>query len=103
MINKPEYNHRIQSNPIEHHDNAGISLPDNSLNDEPSSSISFPIIKSDWWEEYIGGIIDEQMIRLGLDKMEKKLFQKGMQIDVDIEEDTVGFIIYSYEYELNAA
>ena len=54
------------------------------------------------WVE-IGKEIEELGIRLGLEKMENLLFPQGMQIDVDIEEDSVGFIIYSYEYKLDAA
>ena len=103
MFDKPESNHHIQNNLIEHHDNAGTILPDNSLNNEPSSSISVPINENDWWLEYIGRIIDEQRIRLGIEKMEKQLFKNGIKIDTEIEEDTVGFIIYSYEYKLDAA
>ena len=66
------------------------------------SSISTDIT-NEWWVEYIRRIIEEQMILLRMDKMEKQLFKNGMQIDVEMEEDTVGFIIYDYEYRLDAA
>lgn len=56
-----------------------------------------------WWTEYIGGIIDEQMSRLRLDKMEKQLFKNGINIDTELENDTVGYIIYHYEYKPDAA
>lgn len=62
-----------------------------------------PVNDNKWWIEYIGGIIDEQMIRLGIDKMEKQLFKNGINIDTELEDDTVGFIIYNYEYKLDAA
>ena len=73
---------------------------------EQDGCVSVPInVENEWWIEYIGGIIEEQMIQLRMDKMEKLLFKNGMQIDVEMEIDTeiVGYIIYNYEYRLDAA
>lgn len=84
------------------------SFPLRHIEESPKrdDSVSIPVkVDNKWWIEYIRGIIEEQMIQLRMDKMEKQLFKNGMQIDVEIEEDgeIVGYIIYNYEYRIDAA
>ncbi len=56
-----------------------------------------------WWINYIEKVIEEQMLKQGIDKMEKQMFKNGMHIDFEIEEDEIGYIIYRCEYKLDAA
>lgn len=66
---------------------------------------SLSIDNNEWWIDYIGNIIDEQIIRLRLDQREKQLFKKGMKFEFKRKPDKVGYFIYNYEneYKLDAA
>lgn len=88
----------------QNHSDATFATPLQNKDSEAKSNASGLLSPEDdkRWSE-LGKEIEELGFRLGLEKMENLLFPQGMQIDVDIEEDTIGFIIYSYEYRLDAA
>ena len=73
-----------------------INLESNGNSTFPIESIAPNIIPTDneWWVDYIGRIIEIQMMNLGIDRI---------QIDVEMEVDTVGYILQHYEYRLDAA
>ena len=112
-----KYSANLHNNPaislasnLQHLESAAGEQPQKMNPDEVSiqhydeAKVSITIDANSWWIEYIAKIIEEQMLKQGIDKMEKQMFKNGMHIDFEIEEDEIGYIIiYRCEYKLDEA